>query len=623
MNQVEQQNLINSIKQDDLILFSAFVKGNEDVSYGRFPLLTLCYLFESKKIIKAFGETLLNQKSYTVVAEPLGVYAAFKNVAGRCLRLYTTQSCIVSPIEMWAILHKDKLVKKHFNRFSNSAEIVTNLGSIYLIHKQKSEATETEIKIKKPKLNSQQKNIYKLMLCITISVMFVLSGLFAAVGVFSGMATTFSVSKIYTQSQLINALMIGGNYELKNDIVLGGITSTGVFNGSLEGNGYTIYVNEMRSNNLIETNNGTISNLNIEYVSVKKQIGNNFSLLTGSNNGNITSVNITCPELSLVCDKGNKDGTFIAMFSAVNNGTISNCNLVLNANLVGTNTNDCYASGFVGNNNGLVENCNYLSGSLLTEEIDVSGVVGVNNLNAEVKNCKNNAGISQTSSVLEWNPNVSGVATINYGNMSNVFNYGNLSVESTYEHSSSSAVFLGGICATNYGVVYKGLNNGKLTAKSNSLIVYCGGITAYTVPQKDQTTAPTISNCGSNGTIDVSVASDNVYAMVGGISGFMDGQAINCYSTASYVTGFNKDKYFIGLLLGACYAEYYFYYDSWVLYIGETNNNHLLYQENVESQIAAVITEYIEVLEITMPDNTITTNSSMLEITESGVWWNE
>ena len=62
MNKVEYNFIINAIKSNDLVLFAKFIKNNENVSFGRFPILTLLYLYNSKKIIKVYKDELLKIK---------------------------------------------------------------------------------------------------------------------------------------------------------------------------------------------------------------------------------------------------------------------------------------------------------------------------------------------------------------------------------------------------------------------------------------------------------------------------------------------------------------------------------------------------------------------------------
>ena len=56
-------NLIfNAIKADNLAVFSQQINGNFNISFGRFPLLTVCYLYNAKKIYDYHNESLISFK---------------------------------------------------------------------------------------------------------------------------------------------------------------------------------------------------------------------------------------------------------------------------------------------------------------------------------------------------------------------------------------------------------------------------------------------------------------------------------------------------------------------------------------------------------------------------------
>ena len=109
----KHEQIFNAIKSDDLVIFAGVIKGNENISFGRFPILSLCFLYGSNKIIDKYFDVLCKIEKYHVIDEFFEIYNTFKIVAGRALRLYVDGS-IVSPLEMLAILHKDNKVKKSF-----------------------------------------------------------------------------------------------------------------------------------------------------------------------------------------------------------------------------------------------------------------------------------------------------------------------------------------------------------------------------------------------------------------------------------------------------------------------------------------------------------------------------
>lgn len=144
MNQVVANKIFTAIKSDNLVDFSSLIKGRESICFGRFPVLTVCLLFKAKKIIKKFKNELLNQSKFAFVVENFEIYKKFRTVAGRALRLYVQEDSIVSPVEMLAILGKDKLVKKYFKLSTNKDKIVDKLTKIYSFSSQKIKADENK-----------------------------------------------------------------------------------------------------------------------------------------------------------------------------------------------------------------------------------------------------------------------------------------------------------------------------------------------------------------------------------------------------------------------------------------------------------------------------------------------
>lgn len=49
-----EREIIEIIKRDDLIAFLSLSKNENllNLSFGRFPILSLCYLYNAKKIVK-------------------------------------------------------------------------------------------------------------------------------------------------------------------------------------------------------------------------------------------------------------------------------------------------------------------------------------------------------------------------------------------------------------------------------------------------------------------------------------------------------------------------------------------------------------------------------------------
>lgn len=580
-----------TIKRDDVYSFSRLIKDNVNLSFGRFPILSLCYLYNAKNIIKKFKKRFYKISEYKKVDEYVEIYKVFKPVAGRALRLYTN-GALVTPLEMLAILGKDHFVKKEYNKFYRDKKIERSLEKIYLIHGQNVSLYMYKIKIERKTLTCYQKRPYKLALIMCLAFIVFVSGGYALCNFTNGLGTSWSISKISSGSQFVSAMKLNGKYELTKDISIDKSFSLTDFDGEIDGNNHTIYVNCYQPKGLIKTNTGSIKNLNIVYKNIDASISSNLSLLVHENHGVIQNVNILCQEIKLNCQKIENKDLYITGIAVKNNKTIENCNVELTSvNLTGSLSGNCSFAGICGENFGYVVNSNLKDGDIVLNEVDGSGIVAINNKKGVVKNCRSYSTILQTSIEDGWSPNVSGIVLTNNGTIEECVNYGNLEIISNNDNEGSGgAVFLGGISAMNYGLVNKCLNYGNLDVQSKMIIVYCGGITSYStyIEEENIYYVPVIYNCGNESTITVINENEEGFTFVGGISGYLYGDITNNFSITQFTHGYDEKKDFVGNCVGAGYLEYQLL--GSIIRIIATNN-FTLSQDNVEFQIGSLINQ--------------------------------
>ena len=624
MNQVEYDNLFESIKLDNLILFSSYIEGKENLCFGRFPILSLCYLFGAKKIAKEYTSKLSKIKNYKVVDENLEIFKAFRKVAGKVLRLYQNDDSMVSPVEILAILHEDAKLKKLYSSFNKNEIIKKNLKTIYTIYGQKVDVGDFSIEISKAPMSNYQKNLRKKSLILSSLFIVLLTTSYLIFGLFAGLGTNWNAFKVYNEKQLIMALNSGGNYVLTRDIAIDSIGSILTFDGEIDGDNHKIYVNNLPHRALINKNEGVIKNLNIIYTEMSAETSNSLSLFVNENNGSIDNVNIVVESMKLDCKKSESNDIYISSIATTNNGVIKDSNIKISGEFSATQNGECYFGGVVGKNNGIIDNCEIERGSeLKTNEIDIGGIACFNEKGATIFKSNNFATISQKSAIEGWSPNVAGVVLTNYGLVEKSNNYANLDIVSSYLEESQATVFLGGIVAMNYGVLKECVNKGNLKVQSEKLIVYCGGISAYSsyYTTEHETIMAEIDNCGTESEINITTQDENAFVFAGGISGYLYGNVNNSYSLSSFVNGNNEDKYFIGSFIGSSYIQYQLFGN--VICIS-ASNNFVLDVDNVLYQIGSLINNgRIVSAGFDSTNGEIAFVDSLAEIIEKGVYINE
>ena len=583
MNQVSCNRILETIKLDDLVLFSVLTEKSRNLCFGRFPLLTLCYLYGAKKIIKKYQNDLIGISKFNFVPENFEIYKKFKAVAGKSLRLYVKEDSVVTPLEMMAILKKDFEVKKlYFVAYKNEV-VENNLTKIYSFNKQTITTTENTVKISLKPLNRKEKITYRLAVCLAAVFMAVMSGGVGLVYFMFGLSTNNSPFIINNEAQLYQALKTNGNYVLNNNLTLTNFDNNLKFNGRLNGNNYTITVNTTY-NSLLKTNNGVIENLNVVYSEINRDINSNFSLLVENNNGTINNVKVSSGNINFNCNKQVGDCVYIGGIANKNDGVISNCSVKYDLTIKSNGGGEGFVSGVANENNNIVKNCLF-NGSVVSNETDLSGIVSVNNFNATVENCVNNAKLFQTSSHNEWFPIVSGITAINYGTIKKCNNTAELKATSLNNADyASGEVCLGGIVSENCGKIEQCKNTGNIFVESKKIIVYCGGISAKSIfwELDGETIMSEINNCGAEGQITVNTTNDYALVFSGGISGYLYGRMINSYSLTTFNTDFNNIKYFLGTALGSVYYDL-----PRNTYVFDAANNYVLMQENVPYQVGA------------------------------------
>lgn len=587
--------LIDAIKSDDLVLFSEYVKGKENYSFGRFPLLSLMYLYGAKKIIKKYRDALGLIKNYQQVDERFEFFEVLKKVAGKKIRLYLGDR-IISPPEMLALMGRVRELKKCYARFYINDEIKESLIRIYAITSQSVDIKDKRIVISKRPLGACSRKTMTVSAILSGAMSIVLTLTYVIIGLTVGCGYGGLSYKVSNPNALLRALNTSSSYELAKDITINGEIKDLSFDGILDGKGHTIYINDLDVA-LLSVNMGTIKNLNIVYSLSEANEARELSLLTGKNEGVISGVKITIACENLNFDKGENDVGLYG-FSIDNSGNIDGCEILINLNVSTTLDGECGISGFAKNNSGVISNCKVLAGSKIEAyNADVSGIVLINDFDGEISFCENNASISQTSDMNGWSPNVSGICQQNKGTISTCTNYGNLNNLSNAEENVLGGLMrVGGITAINYGLIDNCYNAGDIKAISETLIIYAGGITGYSYylfDNDNETHSSSLVNCGVRGNFSLETGADNAYVYAGGVSGFAWGKIDKCFSSVTFSQGFTQEKYYIGTLIGegVCTTSYNIFtgmeYVSGVYFVA--SDCYVLSASNVENSLGLLL----------------------------------
>lgn len=571
----KELEILSAIKSDNIDLFKKIIeqkRGYLSLCYGRFPILSLCYLYKSSKITKEFEKALSSITTYTYIDEDYEVYKKFRSYAKRCLRLYLLEKAVVSPVEMLAVMEESVYLTEVYPNLTKNEKAKENIAKIYRInHGQIIEQTRDSIIIRKKRLTRFQKIIIMTAI-ITASVMILLSGsLWATFNVVYGIGTDDNPYRISNENQLIRAIEKGKNsYKLTQDITLSNVWQAKEFSGSLDGNNHTIFVKDKMINGLVTDLSGKIENLNFTFNDLEMDIAINTGLIVYTNNGVINNIRVTLK--AVFSEVAEEEDVFFSCIAYENSGEINDSEVNADITFNGNGISDTYLSGIASINNGTVNNCATTETSkFITDTVDVSGIVTDNSAEGVVSGCVNNAQLKQTSASDNWLPNVGGVVLRNQGEVSDCFNYGNLTAISTATEKKLD-IYVGGVVCINNGRVIKSKSSADITGSSNNFSIYAGGVASF-----NNTANSVIDNSCSYGKISLSTQNEEgIFLFAAGVVALTRGAVVNSYSVASY--NIDNENAFVGGIAGV--ADYF---------TALSQNNYYVKQLNVEFGTASIL----------------------------------
>ncbi len=506
-----QDNILLIIKQDNVQEFSKIYDQYKGISIGRFPILSLCYLYDARKIIKQYEKKLLQVKSYERVSLDLDIFSDFRKIAERCIRLYSKDE-IVHPLEMLLILGKVARLEKVYSLSYKTNNVVENLKLIQKIKTDEEiNPTETIIKVPKPKLGYKRKKAIGLIALFCVFMIVVFSGL-SIFALYLGTGSDKYPLRVTNELQFKKAVEGGKSIILQKDIEINNL-NLDVYKSIIDGNGHTLTINN--SSSFINTLSGTIQNITIK-VSKNLAVNTDFAYIK-ENKGTIKNVNLVINGGFTSSLKEDKYlGLSILVLTNTDSGLIKNVQVSGEINLSSVGNESTQFAIFAYENNGTIENCTS-SANITTSLVDTS-VFAYSNL-GEVKGCKNSGNIDYSTQNISWKPLVSCVVGINEGgNVSDCENEGTIKINVS---ENKTGVYIGGIAIYNYGTITHCKNTGKLNIDIVLSVVYAGGIAALNLSgySYGYLCQGIIENCVSIYDIDLSVSNENSYVYMGGIVG--------------------------------------------------------------------------------------------------------
>lgn len=489
-------------------------KESFSLSFGRFPLLSLAYLYSAHKVIKKFESKLSKIDEYVKVDENAEDYLAFKKRAGKSLRLYLNEQ-IITPLEMSAVLSDNYGVRMNLE---NNTQNLDRVKKIYrLTH-------DVEVKPKGNSIvvpRSKKPHFIELVaVFVIIAVCLVFAGgaiasLEVVPLILGGEGTENAPIKIISSNLFELALEESNRYyTLEDDITL---ESASLSNTDckihIDGQGHTLRV-KASDTALFNKIAGSIKNLNVVFVDPPEELPKNSAFFANSISGKVENVEVTWENFNLTAKS---EGAFFAHTSTgtlsnvrlsidgninevseleetvigtllyKNAGIVENCNVKYNLSLCGDAVasngeesagafGDAVFGGIVGINVGTLNNSTVeIGSSLTTNTLDVGGIAVENVDKATISGVTNNATLTQTTSSSYWSPNIGGITMRNYGKITSSQNNGVITASTTQTENNTS-IIIGGITTTNSGTIDKCVNLGDITGVVEYGTLNVGGI---------------------------------------------------------------------------------------------------------------------------------------------------
>lgn len=562
----ELNQLFDAVKKDDCETFFNLTKNTRlgSACFGRFPVLSLMYLYGSDKLVKNFEKKLLDVGVYTVVDEPEEIYPVFKEKAKKCLRLYVDKDAVVSPLEMLLILGRGAHFWHAYPSAAKNATVKNNINAICnMVYG--SPPTKKSGRLAAPVLPLKKKNK------ILVLAAFVVAGVFALLAVFGfifGVSTngktekspfivaggeSFTQALNKAQERYYDARGEGSAaktyLELSRDVTIDSLNGfTEHLFADIDGNGYKITFTQPLTKSVFNYIVGNVTDVTFVFtldMTVKDFTGALANVVTAD--GSLTDcVFLVGGSITVQSDYEYSADYFpIGLAIGANGGKITGCTVTTaDLTVTGYEHANFVLGGLVGVNEGVITDCKSSLSGVTVDTVDFGGVVAFNQ-KGKVEKCESELDLSLTTRAGNWLINAGGICYSNLSALTECRVTGELTVNS----AEASGVLLGGITVYNQNVINKCSNSANMTVNADggsTAEIYLGGIAAVNGKKSEDNPTVRIENCFADGKIEVNVSGDGKKKpFIGGICAQSGAELKNNFFNGS-ITAEKTDTAYIG-----------------------------------------------------------------------------
>ena len=309
--------VLGALCKDDARAFEMLVRGDAGLlrlCFGRFPLLSLAYLYRAHRIAKICEGRIKECIGDLITAEPNQAYKLFCKAAGVNLIKYISKE-VVTPPEMLAIIKRTRYLKSRWKLFNPGVKEQAIIMSVYKRRGRPAVIQDGALSVPNEPLS-------KRAVAIAMIIVLAVIVLGSSAGGATALARNIASRPIDIDSAAQLAAHAGRDRELnlRGDITVSNTETISILNARLNGNNHTVTVSG--SNPLIKYNRGSVRNLNIAVVGGAISVAEDYGILAAVNYGAIDNVTVTSDIQIDVSSE--REAVNVGAVTARNTGTVSN-----------------------------------------------------------------------------------------------------------------------------------------------------------------------------------------------------------------------------------------------------------------------------------------------------------